>query len=355
MLPLAGPSLPPFAAAPMAVAPLGRAQVPVSAAARLASSQRAAVLLRGCRAVPLAARAPRRQRAAAAARAGARACAVGSALILSERKKYTRGVGGDDFDALGVPAPDDYYSLLRVQPGASFGEIKAAFRVLAKAVHPDVVGAAAHDLAIVLNLANATLTEEATRLAYDAALRDWRARAGSFDGQPVSVWAGTDADTDATFVSECLCIGCGKCVHVAPNTFELEPEYGRARVHTQWGDSRELIAEAIATCPVETISYVKRSEVALLEFMMKSCHREDVSNIARRRSGNFGPSAGNDDPFAKAAKFLMQRRNAAVGADALQKRAAQDDALAAAIAKAWLALDPELRARIWPEHAAPLQ
>ena len=40
-------------------------------------------------------------------------------------------------------------------------------------------------------------------------------------------------------------------------------------MHSQWGDDRELIAEAIATCPVETIAYVKRTEVALLEFVMK--------------------------------------------------------------------------------------
>ncbi len=157
-----------------------------------------------------------------------RCSADSTSLVLSaERKRYTRGYADDAaLAALAVSAPDDYYRLLRVAPGASFAEVKAAYRALAKLVHPDVVGEAAHDLAIVLNLANATLTDETTRVAYDQALREWRSVAGSFDGQPVSEWRGTDADDDAVFIDECACIGCGKCVHVAPATFGLEEDWG---------------------------------------------------------------------------------------------------------------------------------
>jgi curved DNA-binding protein CbpA len=160
--------------------------------------------------------------------AGTPRCSADStSLVLAERKRYTRGYADDAaLAALAVSAPDDYYSLLRVAPGASFAEVKAAYRALAKLVHPDVVGEAAHDLAIVLNLANATLTDETTRVAYDQALREWRSVAGSFDGQPVSEWRGTDADEDAVFIDECACIGCGKCVHVAPATFGLEEDWG---------------------------------------------------------------------------------------------------------------------------------
>jgi hypothetical protein len=100
---------------------------------------------------------------------------------------------------------------------------------------------------------------------------------------------------------------------------------------------------------VETIFYVKRTEVALLEFVMKQCHREPIAIITRRRAGNFGSSPGDDDPFEKAARFLAQRRSAAVGEAGRMQRAAQDNALAATIANAWLALDPELRERTWPE------
>jgi hypothetical protein len=84
---------------------------------------------------------------------------------------------------------------------------------------------------------------------------------------------------------------------------------------------------------------------------LPQCEREDIAIITRRRGGNFGPSSANDDPFGRAALFLMQRRNAATGDDARRQRVAQDDALAATIAKAWLALDPDLRERTWPTAA----
>ena len=305
-------------------------------------------------------RAPRR--APAAPRPGAqgcspnltRACVVSTALVVSERKRYSRHVVGEDASLLelGHTAPEDFYALLRVKPEASAADVKAAYRKLAKVVHPDLVGPDAHNLAIVMNIAVATLCDEATRAAYDAALLEWRASAApSFDGLPVSLWGGSDAETEAIFVDECACIGCGKCVHVAPATFLLETEFGRARVHTQWGDDREAVAEAVATCPVSTINYVSKSELALLEWVMKSCTRENIAVITRRRSGNFGSSPGDDDPFAKAAKFLLRRRNAAAGDEKHLQRAAQDDALAATIAKAFLSLDPELRERVWPESA----
>lgn len=35
-----------------------------------------------------------------------------------------------------------------------------------------------------------------------------------------------------------------------------EQDYGRARVHTQWGDEEEHIEEAVSMCPVDCISYV---------------------------------------------------------------------------------------------------
>jgi curved DNA-binding protein CbpA len=300
-----------------------------------------------------------------------RACVVSTALVVSERKRYSRHVLGEDASLLELrhTAPEDFYALLRVKPEASAADVKAAYRKLAKVVHPDLVGPAAHSLAIVMNIAVATLCDEVTRAAYDAALLEWRASAApSFDGLPVSLWGGSDLETEAIFVDECACIGCGKCVNVAPATFMLENEFGarpvtawrrplltwragRARVHTQWGDDREAVAEAVATCPVSTISYVQKTELALLEWVMKSCTRENIAVITRRRSGNFGSSPGDDDPFAKAAKFLLRRRNAALGDDKRLQRAAQDDALAATIAKAFLSLDLELRERVWPESA----
>lgn len=58
------------------------------------------------------------------------------------------------------------------------------------------------------------------------------------------------------YVDEVTCIGCRHCAHVARNTFYIEPDYGRARVVRQDGDSEALIQEAIDTCPVDCISWL---------------------------------------------------------------------------------------------------
>ncbi len=61
-----------------------------------------------------------------------------------------------------------------------------------------------------------------------------------------------------------------------------EDEYGRARVHAQWGDEEEAIREAVDLCPVDCISFVTRAQLALLEYVMKGCAREDIAIMARR-------------------------------------------------------------------------
>jgi ferredoxin len=67
------------------------------------------------------------------------------------------------------------------------------------------------------------------------------------------------------YVDEITCIGCKHCAHVARNTFYIEPDYGRSRVVRQDGDSQELIAEAIDTCPVNCIHWVDYTELKNLE------------------------------------------------------------------------------------------
>ena len=63
---------------------------------------------------------------------------------------------------------------------------------------------------------------------------------------------------------------------------EQEDDYGRARVTAQWADDAEYVSEAIDLCPVDCISYVPRDQLALLEYVMKSCKREDPAILARR-------------------------------------------------------------------------
>ena len=67
------------------------------------------------------------------------------------------------------------------------------------------------------------------------------------------------------YVDENICIGCKNCTHVATNTFLIEPEHGRARVFNQNGDSKELIEEAIDTCPVNCIHWLDYTQLKQME------------------------------------------------------------------------------------------
>ena len=67
------------------------------------------------------------------------------------------------------------------------------------------------------------------------------------------------------YVDENICIGCKNCVHVAANTFYIEPEHGRARVFNQNGDTEELVEEARDTCPVNCIHWLDYTELKQLE------------------------------------------------------------------------------------------
>ena len=67
------------------------------------------------------------------------------------------------------------------------------------------------------------------------------------------------------YVDENICIGCKNCAHVASNTFYIEPDYGRARVFAQNGDTEELIEEAIDTCPVSCIHWLDYTELKQME------------------------------------------------------------------------------------------
>jgi len=50
------------------------------------------------------------------------------------------------------------------------------------------------------------------------------------------------------------CIGCGTCVYIAPNIFQLGKD-GKSKVINQDVKSIKKIDEAISSCPVGAISY----------------------------------------------------------------------------------------------------
>ncbi len=65
----------------------------------------------------------------------------------------------------------------------------------------------------------------------------------------------------AVWVDESTCIGCRYCANVATNTFVIEQYMGRSRAIRQDGDNQQVIQEAIDTCPVNCIHWVKFEEL----------------------------------------------------------------------------------------------
>ncbi|MBE9114578.1 ferredoxin [Lusitaniella coriacea LEGE 07157] len=90
-------------------------------------------------------------------------------------------------------------------------------------------------------------------------LRDFPDRSG-FEPE-----LGGELRQKGVYVDEPTCIGCKHCAHVAPNTFYIEPDYGRSRVICQDSDSEASIQEAIDTCPVDCIHWVDYTELKKLE------------------------------------------------------------------------------------------
>ena len=50
-----------------------------------------------------------------------------------------------------------------------------------------------------------------------------------------------------------------------------EEDYGRARVHTQWGDDEEAIREAVEMCPVDCISFVRLCHADTAGILNSNC------------------------------------------------------------------------------------
>ena len=81
---------------------------------------------------------------------------------------------------------------------------------------------------------------------------------------------GGEVRQKGAYVDEVTCIGCKNCAHVASNTFYIEPEYGRARVFNQDGNTEDTIQEAMDTCPVSCIHWLDYTELKQKEAERKN-------------------------------------------------------------------------------------
>eukprot|EP00746_Dinoflagellata_sp_MGD_P001458 gnl/MRDRNA2_/MRDRNA2_102741_c0_seq1.p1 gnl/MRDRNA2_/MRDRNA2_102741_c0~~gnl/MRDRNA2_/MRDRNA2_102741_c0_seq1.p1 ORF type:complete len:505 (-),score=99.94 gnl/MRDRNA2_/MRDRNA2_102741_c0_seq1:142-1656(-) len=289
---------------------------------------------------------------------GAAAITLRKPLSLTDSaKSYYKEISGAEVDPdLLEAAPSDFFELLgldRENEEMTAKEVKAAYRKLARISHPDIAGEAATPLSVILNIAYKTLMNDDQRAAYAEQVKYMKERmGGTFDGRPRSIWAGPEDETRAVFVDESVCIGCTLCNTWAPGAFTMG-DGGRARCKVQWGEDEEGLQIAMDMCPVDCIHWVRRDQVAVLEYAMKGCSLENVATMGVRRGGNMGEAPASMSPWWQAERLLQMRKNARQTYTSRKgepniEGSGHDEVLAGAIAAAWLGLPQEVRQKGWP-------
>lgn len=54
-------------------------------------------------------------------------------------------------------------------------------------------------------------------------------------------------------IDETKCIGCGLCASIAPNSFKIDENEGKAELINPPGDDEATIQSAAESCPVQSI------------------------------------------------------------------------------------------------------
>ncbi|CAK9095241.1 Chaperone protein dnaJ C76 [Durusdinium trenchii] len=263
------------------------------------------------------------------------------AVVLLGRKVRSarRARGGSENEASIMKAPQNLYELLGVQDDANADEIKKAYHDKMKICHPDIAGDDGEEICILLNDACDLLSDPKEKKAYDIELHgangmpkpvllleqdmaptwEWTSKAGNkkmkpvYNGRPLSrslhrkvppedqgeKWN----DEKFVFVDEWTCIACRNCCDVAPRTFCIDADAGRARVFAQWGNSEELLDYAVQACPVDCIYWVSRDELQVLEYVTRDRMFENGNTVPCSMAARQGTGGGLEDPFTMATDF----------------------------------------------------
>ncbi|KAK3288508.1 hypothetical protein CYMTET_4020 [Cymbomonas tetramitiformis] len=225
----------------------------------------------------------------------------------------------------------DFYKALGIEASAPKPEVKAAYRRLAKKVHPDIIGEEGVVLSIVLSKVYKTLYNDKLRREYDRALSlglitldhagvdealEFKApgcKGGykaiierrdavlhHFSGKPLSSCGSGGCREVSLFVDETNCVGCGACAQWAPSTFTIGDEHGIARVGTQWADDDETVAIAKDVCPTTCIHQVPSDELPFLEYVMQKCMPRSKTHTTDMGAGTRGST---ESPFNAAERL----------------------------------------------------
>eukprot|EP00249_Psilotum_nudum_P009236 c21806_g1_i1 orf=196-1476(+) len=188
---------------------------------------------------------------------------------ISPSVQIRRGVAGAKLDTIGDGIADDYYSLLGLLPDATSEDIKRAYYSCMKACHPDLSGddPETTSFCMLVNEVYEVLSDPVQRMVYD--------EIHGYSLKSTNPFLDSSRPRDHSFVDEFSCIGCKNCANTAPLTFDIEGDFGRARVVSQSGDP-SLVQQAIETCPVDCIHWVSSAEVSLLEAEMRKVERVNV-------------------------------------------------------------------------------
>lgn len=293
----------------------------------------------------------------------------------------------------GVQIPSNLYELLGITLAAPSASIKHAYYDKMKLCHPDIAGPDGEQMCMLLNEAYRTLGSPQARAAYDEGIRRKPGEEGSApleeffndaaDRTPMWNWSPQDAPTDEpplwkgrphsqpmwdtvpaegrgarwhqeqfAFVDEWACIACYNCCDVAPETFNIDEESGRARVFAQWGNDEHYLDYAIAACPVDCIHWVGRDELTVLEHVTRVEMHACGGYLPCPMTARVEPRERDEGIFTKAARW---RRRMEMKARHSARRGASLAAVSSAklqerIREAYARLPSETRSQGWGER-----
>ncbi|XP_008792330.1 chaperone protein dnaJ C76, chloroplastic [Phoenix dactylifera] len=186
-------------------------------------------------------------------------------------------VAGDSFSEDDIA--DDYYAVLGLLPDATPQQIKKAYYNCMKACHPDLSGNDSEitNFCMFINEVYTVLSDPVQRMVYD--------EIHGYALTAINPFLDDTAPKDHAFVDEFSCIGCKNCANVAPDTFWIEEDFGRARVCSQSGDP-ELVQQAIDSCPVDCIHWTSAAQISLLEDEMRRMERVNVGLMLAGMGGS---------------------------------------------------------------------